>query len=136
MKRSYYYSVLRRHVQGGIQETCTRAVIDSLALFTGLGFINHPTMSAFLHSKELKMHKAAFFIGLHHWSISLAYFIGLFHWPISLAYFIGLFHWPISLAYFIGLFHWPTSLAYFIGLFPSTTGYIHIFHLCSFGPLF
>ncbi len=43
------------YIQGNTLETCTRGVIESILLFTDLGFIIHLTKSAFQPSQEIKM---------------------------------------------------------------------------------
>ena len=43
------------YIQGNTLQACNRAVIDTLLLFTNLGFIVHPRKSTFVPSKELKI---------------------------------------------------------------------------------
>ena len=43
------------YLQGNDYNDCLRNIIDTLKLFIKLGFIIHPTKSAFLPSKEIKM---------------------------------------------------------------------------------
>lgn len=43
------------YVQGVDFDSCSKALIDAIAIFTELGFIIHPSKSAFVPSKEIKM---------------------------------------------------------------------------------
>ena len=43
------------YLQGNDYNDCLRNISDTLKLFIKLGFIIHPTKSAFLPSKEIKM---------------------------------------------------------------------------------
>ena len=43
------------YVQGVDFDSCSKALIDAVAIFTKLGFIIHPSKSAFVPSKEIKM---------------------------------------------------------------------------------